>query len=101
MTGIASNDQRESAGEGSYVAVAQIQTEKVRIGRTSLVVPLARLKVFLGQAKHERMFPEGPDANHERCTPDSGEMGRIPGSGAMAKLDKAPVSKTGDSRFEP
>src|SRR5262249_40171489 len=41
---------------------------------------------------HQAALPEALEARAPRAT--------IPGRGALAKLAKAPVSKTGDSRFQ-
>ena len=47
---------------------------------------------------HEQMFARTPDGLDAIS---SGSVGTIWDKwGALAKLDKAPVSKTGDSRFE-
>lgn len=50
--------------------------------------------------RHEHMFAFLSDAFRLATSPISAATGNIAASGAMAKLDKAPVSKTGDSRFE-
>src|SRR5262249_46519914 len=47
--------------------------------------------------RHERMFASEAD---DSVNAGDNRAARICPPGALAKLDKAPVSKTGDSRFE-